>query len=191
MRGILTLIQRSSSHVDYHQLRLRLHQHCNMGRAATTRNTDPEFRTQTFSVSGAAVQRSRPKRKAATSHKSFETLARPQPAAAAAAHEQSPSRPTKKAPSDYWESAGQDAVTASVDDPRTPDQPSEKRIRRRNVRLARTETVAASIPQQVAAVASLPTQSGAHTFEEAPVAVWSKELMQEAMTKLSAADPCE
>ena len=49
----------------------------------------------------------------------------------------------------------------------------------------------ASIPQQVAAVASLPTQSGAHTFEEAPLAVWSKELMQEAMNKLSAADPCE
>ena len=190
MRGILTLIQRSFSHVDDHQLRLRLHQHCNMGRAATTPRTDPEFRTQTFSASGAAVQRSRPKRKAATSHKSSETLARSQPAAAAA-HEQSPSRPTKKVPSDYWESAGQGAVTASVDDPRTPDQPSEKRIRRRNVRLARTETVTASIPQQVAAVASLPTQSGAHTFEEAPVAVWSKELMQEAMTKLSAADPCE
>ena len=49
----------------------------------------------------------------------------------------------------------------------------------------------ASLPQQVAAVATLPTESGARTLQGAAVPVWSRELMQEALQKLSAADPCK
>ena len=98
---------------------------------------------------------------------------------------------TRKVSRGYFDSPGQDAATASAEAPHTPEEPTEKRARRRAVRLARTDTVAASIPQQVAAVATLPTENGQHTFQEAPVAVWSSELMREAADKLAAADPCK
>jgi hypothetical protein len=48
-----------------------------------------------------------------------------------------------------------------------------KYVARSPDQLARPETATASIPQQVAAWTSLPTQCGARTFEEAPIAVWS------------------
>lgn len=91
----------------------------------------------------------------------------------------------------YFDSPSQEAASASAEVPHTPAEPKERRSRRRAVRLTREDIVAASIPQQVAAVATLPTESGQHTFQEAPVAVWSKELMREAADKLSAADPCK
>ena len=97
--------------------------------------------------------------------------------------------PTSRPSQDYWESSGQQAITACA--PQTPDESRENRSSKRSVRLARRDIVTASIPQQVAAVATLPTESGARTLQEAPVPVWSRELMQEAMQKLSAADPCK
>lgn len=95
------------------------------------------------------------------------------------------SRPTR----DHQESSGQQAITAVA--PHTPVGSREKRSGRRSVKLARRDIVTASIPQQVAAVATLPTESGAGTLQEAPVPVWSREVMKEAMQKLSAADPCK
>ena len=91
----------------------------------------------------------------------------------------------------YFDGPSQEAASVSAEAPQTPAEPTERRSRRRAVRLAREDILAASIPQQVAAVATLPTVSGQHTFQEAPVAVWSMELMTEAAAKLSAADSCK
>ena len=91
----------------------------------------------------------------------------------------------------YFDSTSPEAARSSAEAPLTPAQPAERRSRRRTAALARTDIVTASIPQQVAAVATLPTENGQHTFQEAPVAVWSMELLREAADKLCAADPCE
>ena len=96
---------------------------------------------------------------------------------------------TSRPAQDHQESSGQQAITA--DAPHTPVGSREKRSGRRSVKLARRDIVTASIPQLVAAVATLPTESGARTLQEAPVPVWTKELMQEAAQKLSAAAPCK
>ncbi len=91
----------------------------------------------------------------------------------------------------YFDSTSQEAANLSAEAPHTPAQPVERRSRRTQASLARTDTVTASIPQQVAAVATLPVENGQHTFQEAPVAVWSMELIREAADKLCAADPCK
>ncbi len=98
---------------------------------------------------------------------------------------------TRKVSRGYFDNPSQDVASAAAEAPHTPEEPTERRTRRRTVRLARTDTVAASIPQQVAAVTTLPTGNGQRTFQEAPVAVWSTELMREAADKLAAADSCK
>ena len=162
-----------------------------MGRAAPShlKAGADDVKIQVPSTPETAVQRRRSKRKSATEVKDAATTPESHTSAATAA--QLPSSSTRKSSQEYWNGSGQDANKASADTPQTPDEPKEKRSRRPNVRLPRTEAVTASIPQQVAAVATLPSQNGAHTFEEAPVAVWSSKLMQEALQKLSAADPCK
>ena len=188
MRGFLAL------HQPLHRLSISnysataLLQPRSMGRIASTRTTGEPIGSQPLPTShqkgDVTSGRSKSTRciAACDAEVSASKIAK---SAASPKRKASTSRPSQ----DYWESSGQQAITACA--PQTPDESREKRSSKRSVRLARRDTVTASIPQQVAAVATLPTVSGAHTLQEAPVPVWSRQLMQEATQKLSVADPCK
>lgn len=178
MRGFTTSFQRLHTLCKHHRLSLAFLQPEKMGRTARSTKAEAEVISQCPSTPR------RFKRRITPTDKQTPSLLE----SAANGKSEAPSPATKKASLGCFDSPGQQAATASAEAPQTPDEPKEKKKRQRNVRLARTDTVAASIPQQVAAVATLPTQSGLHTFEEAPVAVWSRELMRNAMDELSAAD---
>ena len=187
MRGISALHQPLIRLSIFDWSAIALLQPRSMGRTASTRKTEEPVGSQPAPICRRGEVPSRRSRSTRHTVSSDAGISPSKIAQSAVSPKRKAS--TSRLTQDYWGSSGQQAVTACA--PHTPDESREKRSSKRSVRLARRDLVTASIPQQVAAVATLPTESGARTLQDAPVPVWSRELMQEATQKLSAADPCK